>query len=184
MNLDTFLWILGRVAGLSSFAALAIAVLTGIALRSALLDRLASNRALKTTHEFTSVLWIPLGILHIASLLLDGTARLQPWDAVVPFIAGAYDLPGRLAIGLGTLAFDLVLVVAISAWLRSRMNGTLWYWLHRLSYVAFALLFLHAVLSGTDFSDPVVSSITWSSAFALMVFSLARLLWGRLPAAR
>lgn len=181
MTVDSFLWILGRVAGLSSFAALAIAVLTGLALRSALLDRVASNRALKATHEFTTVLWIPLGLLHVAALLLDGTARLQPWDAVVPFIA-AYDPAGRLAIGLGTMAFDLVAIVAISAWLRSRLKAALWYWLHRLSYLAFALLFLHAILSGTDFSDPVVSAITWSSAFGLMVFSLARLLWGRLPA--
>ncbi len=54
--------------------------------------------------------------------------------------------------------------------------------MHRLSYLAFALVFLHAVLSGTDFSDPVVSAITWGTAAALLTLGLARVLGGRLPA--
>jgi DMSO/TMAO reductase YedYZ heme-binding membrane subunit len=62
------------------------------------------------------------------------------------------------------------------------MNGTLWKWLHRLAYVAFALVFVHAILSGTDFSDPIVSAITWSAAAMLLVLGLARVFWGRLPA--
>jgi DMSO/TMAO reductase YedYZ heme-binding membrane subunit len=62
------------------------------------------------------------------------------------------------------------------------MPSELWKWLHRLSYVAFALIFLHAVLSGTDFSDPIVSAITWSTAAMLAVLALARAFWGRLPA--
>jgi DMSO/TMAO reductase YedYZ heme-binding membrane subunit len=55
-------------------------------------------------------------------------------------------------------------------------------WIHRLTYVAFALVFLHAVLSGTDFSDPFVSAITWGSAAALLTLTVVRLLGGRLPA--
>jgi hypothetical protein len=38
------------------------------------------------------------------------------------------------------------------------------------------------VLSGTDFSDSLVSAITWGSAAALVTLSLARVLGGRLPA--
>ena len=62
------------------------------------------------------------------------------------------------------------------------MRKNLWLWVHRMAYVAFALIFLHAVLSGTDFSDPAVSAITWGSAAALLTLAVARLLGGRLPA--
>jgi DMSO/TMAO reductase YedYZ heme-binding membrane subunit len=62
------------------------------------------------------------------------------------------------------------------------MNKELWLWMHRLAYVAFALIFLHAVLSGTDFSDPVVSAITWAAAAMLLFLALVRAIWGRLPA--
>lgn len=172
------LWSLARVAGLASFVALSISLLTGLALRTAVLDWLGSNRVLRSTHEYTAVLWIPLGLLHISALLLDQTARIRPLDLVVPFLAPY----GAFPIGLGTLTFELFAVVAVTGWLRRRLNAELWQWLHRLSYGAFALLFLHALLGGTDFSDPLVSAFTWSVAAVLATLSVARLVWGRLPA--
>ena len=181
MTLDQFFWVLGRVGGLSSFAALSISLVTGVAIRSGLLGPLAANRALKAAHEFTAILWIPLGGLHVVSLVFDQTARLSPLDVVVPFLSG-YDAAGRLALGLGTVAFDLFALVAITGWLRGRMERRAWTWIHRLAYPAFAVMFLHAVLGGSDFSSPEVSALTWSTAFALGVLSLARVVWGRLPA--
>ena len=178
MDLGLFLWVLARVAGLTSFVALSISLLTGLALRTAVLDWLGSNRALRSTHEYTAVLWIPLGLLHLGSLVLDQTARIRPVDLFVPFLVPY----GTLPIALGTVAFELFAVVAVTGWLRRRLRVGLWQWLHRLSYAAFALLFLHAVLGGTDFSDPLVSAFTWSLAAVLGTLSLARLLWGRLPA--
>jgi sulfoxide reductase heme-binding subunit YedZ len=124
------------------------------------------------------VLWIPLAVLHLAALLLDRTSRIAFIDLVLPF----HSTYGTLGIGLGTLAVDLLIVVTVTAWLKKRMPGGLWQWMHRLAYVAFALIFLHAVLSGTDFSDPFVSAITWSAAAMLLVLALARAFWGRLPA--
>src|SRR3982074_2680111 len=99
MTADQLFWILARVAGLSSYAALAIALVTGIALRTAVLDWMGSNRALRALHEYTTVLWIPLAVLHILSLLLDKTARIGLLDVVIP-LHSSY---GVLGIGLGAL---------------------------------------------------------------------------------
>jgi len=178
MTTDQFLWVLARVAGLSSYAALGIALITGIALRTAVLDWLGSNRALRGLHEYTTVLWIPLAGLHLLSLLLDTTARIGLLDLVIPF----HSTYGTLAIGLGALSVDLLMLVTVTAFLKQRMNKDVWLWLHRLAYPAFALLFLHAVLSGTDFSDPIVSAITWAAASMLLLLALVRAIWGRLPA--
>ena len=178
MDLDLFFWILSRVAGLSSFIALAISLLTGVALRTAVLDWLGSNRVLKSVHEYTAVLWIPLGLLHLVSLLLDHTARIGFLDLVIPFRVPY----GTLSIGLGTLAFEIFVIVAVTGWMKKRLSTNLWQWLHRLSYVGFALLFVHALQGGTDFSDPVISAMTWSVALGLGMLSLARVVWGRLPA--
>jgi sulfoxide reductase heme-binding subunit YedZ len=178
MTADQFFWVLSRVAGLSSYAALAIALVTGIALRTAVLDWLGSNRALRSLHQYTTVLWIPLAGLHLLSLLLDATARIGWLDLVVPF----HSTYGTLAIGLGALSVDVLVIVTITAFFKRRMNKNLWLWVHRTAYVAFALIFLHAVLSGTDFSDPIVSAITWAAAAMLLLLALARAIWGRLPA--
>jgi DMSO/TMAO reductase YedYZ heme-binding membrane subunit len=178
MTTDQFFWVLARVAGLSSYAALAVALITGIALRSAVLDWMGSNRALRALHEYTTVLWIPLAAIHLLSLLLDKTARIGLLDLVVPF----HSSYGTLAIGLGALSVDILLVVTVTAFFKRRMNKSVWLWLHRLAYAAFALTFLHAVLSGTDFSDPLVSAITWAAGAMLLFLALARAIWGRLPA--
>ena len=179
MTTDQLLWVLARVSGLASYAALSIALLTGIALRTAVLDWLGTNRALRSLHEYTTWLWISLGVLHIGGLLLDHTARIGVLDVGIPFRAPY----GTLAVGLGTLSVDVLIVVTVAAWLKRRMRPAWWRWVHRLSYVAFALMFLHAVLSGTDFSDPAVSAITWGAAAALLALAMVRALWGRLPAA-
>ena len=178
MSADQFLWVLARVAGLASYASLAMALLTGIALRTAVLEWLGSNRALRSLHEYTTVLWIPMGVVHVGALLLDQTARIGLIDVVLPFLTRY----GSLAIGLGTLAVDLLIVVTITALLKRRFQPGLWRWLHRLAYVAFAFVFLHAILSGTDFSDPAVSAITWGAAAGLVALAGARAIWGRLPA--
>ncbi len=178
MTTDQFFWVLARVAGLSSYAALAIALVTGIGLRTAVFDWLGSNRLVRSLHEYTIVLWIPLAGLHVVSLLLDTTARLGLLDVFVPF----HSSYGTLGIGLGALSLDILAVVSVTAYLKRRMSKELWLWIHRLSYAAFALIFLHAVLSGTDFSDPVVSAITWGTAAALLTLGVARVLGGRLPA--
>ena len=178
MTADQFLWVLARVSGLASYAALAIALISGIALRTAVLDWLGSNRVLRALHEYTTVLWIPLAAIHLGSLLLDSTARIGLADLVVPFRA-TY---GTLAIGLGTLAVDLLVVVTVTALLKRHIGPDVWKWLHRLAYAAFALVFFHAALGGTDFSDPIVSAIGWSAAAILLALGLARAAWGRLPA--
>ena len=175
---DQFFWVLARVAGLSSYAALAIALVTGIALRTAVFDWLGSNRVVRSLHEYTVVLWVPLGAIHVGSLLLDSTARIGWLDVFVPF----HSSYGTLAIGLGALSLDVLLIVSVAAYFRRRMRSETWLWIHRLSYGAFALVFLHALMSGTDFSDPLVSAITWGSAAALLTLAVARLLGGRLPA--
>jgi methionine sulfoxide reductase heme-binding subunit len=177
VNTDLFFWFLARVAGLSAYAALAIALLTGLSLRLGVLGRLAPGRSLRSLHEFTAVLWMPLGLLHVASLLLDGTARIRPLDLVVPFQVSY----GRIALGLGTVSLLLIAAVALTGWLRQRMPAVAWQWTHRLSYAAFGTIFAHAALAGTDFSDPAVSALTWATAAMLALLALARLAWGRLP---
>jgi predicted ferric reductase len=178
VNSDELLWVVARAAGLASFFALSISLLSGLALRTAVLDWVGSNRALRSLHEYTAVLWIPLGLIHLVAVLFDRTARLTPLDLVIPFRAPY----GAWAIGMGTLALELFVLVAVTGWLKKRIRAGLWQWLHRLAYVGFGLLFVHATLAGSDFSDPVVSALTWSVAASLAVLSLARAVFGRLPA--
>ena len=170
-------WVVARAAGLTSYGALCIAILSGIALRTSILDFLATNRALRSLHEFMTWIWIPLGAAHAIALVIDRTARIEPLHLFVPFTTDY----GRLAIGLGAISLDLVVLVVVSGWLRERMDLRQWRLLHRLSYPAFVVLFLHAVLSGTDFDSPLVSAISWSAGAGVALLAASRVVFGRLP---
>jgi predicted ferric reductase len=172
-----FIWIVARATGVAAYIAVCLSILSGLALRTSVLDFLAKNRALRSLHDFMTWVWIPLGGLHVVALLADKTAYIDPLDVVVPFQV-TY---APLAIGLGTLSLDIIVLVTVTSWLRRRMDDRLWRWIHRSSYVAFVTMFVHALMSGTDFSSPLISTVTWSAALGIGLLAMARILFGRLP---
>ena len=168
--MDLFFWKLARASGLAAYAALCIAVLTGLAPRTQALGFLAQNRAIRALHDWTPWIIVPAALTHVVALILDATARISLWDVFVPFQA-TY---GQVAIGLGTISLDLLVVVLVTTWMRRSISNRAWQLFHRLSYLGFTAMFLHAVLAGTDLTSPVISALTWAAALAVAYYSLER----------
>lgn len=176
MSLDQLLWVTSRAAALTAFFVIAAALVTGQALRSAMFDGALRNRDLSSLHRFLTVCWVPFVALHVLAMTLDAVARVGPLDLVIPFRISYAALP----IGLGTIGFDLLLIVTITAYLRSHLDPTAWRWLHRLSYVMFGVFLLHALLAGTDFARPIVLAPAAAVVVFIAITSAARLVFGRL----
>jgi len=68
----------------------------------------------------------------------------------VPFI-GAYH---PLEMGLGALAFDLLLAVLVTSALRARLSFPTWRLVHWLAYVCWPIAMVHGFLIGTDRREP------------------------------
>jgi sulfoxide reductase heme-binding subunit YedZ len=168
---DLWLWYAARVAALSAFVVLAAALLTGSAIRTGYLSAIARNRAVVAVHAFLSWFWVPLVALHITCIVLDASARIRPLDLVVPFQV-AY---APIAVGLGTVGFLLLSLVALTSALRRFLPARLWIWIHRLSYPMFAVFMVHAQLAGSDFSSAPVSVVGWATLGLLAVLTLPRL---------
>jgi methionine sulfoxide reductase heme-binding subunit len=179
MTLDQALWETARAAALAAFFVLSAAIISGQALRSAILEGAMRNRELVNLHRFLTLCWVPLVALHILSITLDSVARVSPLDLLVPFRLSYAALP----VGLGTLGFDLLLVVTATSFLRQRLDPLTWRWLHRLSYPMFLLFATHGLLAGTDFSRSVVLAPAAGVIVFIAVVTLARLLFGRLNSA-
>jgi predicted ferric reductase len=176
VSLDQLLWLTSRAAALTAYFVLAAALLTGQALRNAMLEGVVRNRDLSNLHRFLTVCWVPFVALHVLAMTLDAVARIGPLDLVIPFRVSYAALP----IGLGTIGFDLLLIVTIAAYLRSHLDPTAWRWLHRLSYVMFGVFLLHALLAGTDFARPVVLAPAAGVVAFIVITSAARLAFGRM----
>jgi sulfoxide reductase heme-binding subunit YedZ len=178
MTFDTnVIWIIARSTGTAALVALTLSVLTGIALRTGTFAWLSHNRGVRVVHGFLTVLWIPLGLGHVIALLFDKYAQVGLLDLVIPF-GVSY---GRLAIGLGTISAQLIVVVLISTWLRSSLTLGQWRAFHRLSYVAFVAAFAHGIMSGTDLANPVVAALAWITAALVGLVALRRVTRARIP---
>jgi methionine sulfoxide reductase heme-binding subunit len=133
---------------------------------------LGPRRGVVGLHEYSSALWLPLGLVHLGGLLVDRVAGLGWLDLVVPFRVPY----GELAVGLGTIAFDLLLVVLLTSWFRAYFRPETWLTLHHLAYVALVLSFLHGALAGTDFNAWPIALFGWGGLAALAVFTAGRML--------
>jgi sulfoxide reductase heme-binding subunit YedZ len=176
VSLDQLLWLTSRAAALTAFFVIAAELLTGQALRTAMFDGAVRNRDLSNVHRFLTVCWVPFVVLHVLAMTLDAVARIGPLDVVIPFRVAYAALP----IGLGTIGFDLLLIVTVTAYLRSQLDPTAWRWLHRLSYVMFGVFLLHALLAGTDFARPIVLAPAAGVVAFIAISTVARLVFGRL----
>ncbi len=93
-----------------------------------------------------SLLGLAFLCVHIVTTIVDGFVSVSWWSVVVPF-ASQYR---TLWVALGTIAFDLTLVVIATSLVRLRMNVTAWRWLHYTVYVSWPLTWLHFLKTGTD----------------------------------
>ncbi len=141
-------WHLVRSAGMTAYSLLAASMLWGLFLSSRILKDWSPGPLSLLLHATTSWLAVVLAAAHALLLLFDGFYTYTLPDLIVPFI-GPYR---PFAVGLGVVAFWLVLAITVSFSLRKLIGRRNWLWLHYTSYGAFVLITIHALLAGTDAS--------------------------------
>jgi methionine sulfoxide reductase heme-binding subunit len=97
-------------------------------------------------HRNLSLLVLALLAVHILTAVLDSFAPIGLKDAVVPFVS-AYR---PLWLGLGALAFDLLLALAATSLLRRRLGYRAWRSVHWLAYGSWPLALTHGLGTGSD----------------------------------
>lgn len=157
---DQWSWYLVRAAGLTSFLLLVASMVWGVFLSSHLVKDWIPGTMSMLFHATTSWLAVVLMIAHMGLLLFDTYYTYAISDLLVPF-TGPYR---PFAVGLGIVAFWVILAVTISFSLRKLMSRRVWLWLHYTSYVAFGLVAVHALMAGTDVTRPAMVSILVGSA--------------------
>jgi methionine sulfoxide reductase heme-binding subunit len=97
-------------------------------------------------HRTVSLLVVVLVVVHVVTAAVDTFAPVRLLDAVVPF-ASAYR---PVWLGLGAVAFDLLLALVITSLLRSRLGARGWRAVHWLAYACWPVALVHALGSGSD----------------------------------
>ena len=127
----TTLWYITRGSGVVALVLLTVSVALGV-LTSL---RVGAGRwprfAVTSLHRNLTLLAIAFVAIHVVTTVTDGFAPIHLQDAMVPFLS-----PYRpIWLGLGTVAFDLLLAFVLTSYLRHRIGARMWRGVHWLAYV-------------------------------------------------
>ena len=129
---------------------------------------------LDSLHRNVSMLVLVFLGLHIITAALDSFAPISLLDAVLPFI-GSYR---PFWLGLGAVAFDLLLAVTITSLLRQRLGHRAWRITHWLAYACWPIALLHGLGTGSDVKSAWSLLLTAICVIAVAIAVCARTLPG------
>ncbi|WP_329123642.1 ferric reductase-like transmembrane domain-containing protein [Streptomyces sp. NBC_01465] len=148
------LWYVSRATGVVCLVLFTAVVLLGILVH--LRKRLPGLPRFGTVglHRTLSLLAVVFLAVHIGSSVFDSYVNISLLDVLVPF-ASDYQ---PLWLGLGTVAFDLMLAVVATSLLRRRIGHRVWRAVHWLAYLSWPVALVHGIGIGTDTG---VDWMTW-----------------------
>jgi hypothetical protein len=139
-------WYLARGTGAVALVLLTASVVIGI-LGSVRFSAARWPRfAIESVHRDVSLLVLVVLVIHIVTSVLDGFAPITLLDGVVPFVSGYRPL----WMGLGTLAFDLLIAIAVTSIVRRRLGYRAWRAVHWFAYASWPVAVLHGLGTGSD----------------------------------
>ncbi len=144
--MNELLWYLSRATGVVSIVLLTVVVVLGL---------VTSGRRRPTGDSATVVMalhrWLSLGmsvflLTHIATAVAETYVSIDLVSAVLPFTSG-YE---ALWVGLGTLAFDVLVAVVVTSLVRHRLAERTWRRVHLMSHTLWPMAIVHGLALGTS----------------------------------
>ncbi|MEZ0090757.1 ferric reductase-like transmembrane domain-containing protein [Streptacidiphilus sp. EB129] len=165
------LWYATRAGGTVALVLLTATVALGVAVGGRHAPRSVARFEISTLHRNLSVLTLVFLALHIVTAILDSFVHLGWLITVLPFTASYR----TLWLGLGTVAFDLLLAIAATSAVRLRIGQRRWKAVHWLAYASWPVAVFHAAGTGTDTTAPLQLAV-YGCCLAVVVVAV----WWRL----
>jgi DMSO/TMAO reductase YedYZ heme-binding membrane subunit len=103
--------------------------------------------------------------LHIVTAVVDPFTHLGWLPAVIPF-SSYYR---TIWLGLGTVAFDLLLAIAVTSLVRNYIGHAVWRAIHWLAYASWPIAVIHGFGAGTDAWSAWLLALTSACIVAVVV---------------
>lgn len=174
------LWYLNRGTGIVLLVLLTATTVLGVLALGGRPGRGLPRFVSQSLHRNLSLLSVLALVAHVVTAVADTFVDIRWWQALVP-VGATYE---PLYLGLGTLALDLVAVIALTSLLRTRLPHRAWYAVHLLAWGAWVLSVVHSVGIGTDLEAVPGAGPGWAvvpaavcvvAVVAAAVYRLARL---------
>lgn len=160
------LWYVTRGTGVVALLLLTASVILGVVSSLGWRTDHWPRFAVNVVHRNLTLLAVGFVVVHVVTTVLDAYAPVSIVAAVVPFVS-----PYRpVWLGLGAVAFDLLLALVASSLARAWIPTRAWRTVHWAAYVAWPVALLHAFGTG---SDARVGWFAWLGIACVVAVALA-----------
>jgi sulfoxide reductase heme-binding subunit YedZ len=169
------LWYLTRGTGVISLVLLTASVALGVSEVVRFATPGWPRFVLAALHKNVALLATAFVAVHVLTAVLDSFASISFADVLVPFV-GNYR---PLWLGLGTVAFDLLLALIVTSLLRERIGYRAWRVVHWSAYACWPVAFLHSLGTGSDTRYQWAAAVNVACLVAVLLAVLFRIGWTR-----
>lgn len=159
------LWYFTRASGIVALVLLSFTVVLGVLGVSRWSSPRWPRFVTAGLHRNLSLVVVLVVGIHIITAELDTFAPVGWLAVIVPF-ASSYR---PLWMGLGTLAFDMLLAVVVTSLLRSHLGYRAWRVVHWLAYISWPVALVHGLGTGTDPRIGWVQLLTIACAITVLL---------------
>lgn len=162
-------WYSARAGAMVAYILLTAVVLVGLAMSGR--ERIDGwpRFALEGVHRFLGALTGLFISLHVFALAFDAEANLPLGSLIVPFLSSYRPF----WTGIGIVAAELLLALAVANHYRDRISYTTWRRLHYLNFAVWIAATGHGIGAGTD-TGSFPFAVVYGTAIACVVALTAR----------
>jgi methionine sulfoxide reductase heme-binding subunit len=143
-------WYAARAAGVTAYLLLSTVVVLGMTMASKKSLVRWPRFALEDVHRFGGLLVGTLIGIHVVTVAVDQWLPFTLQSLIVPFTSRYRPI----WVGLGVVAAELLLALAVTNHYRNRLSHRFWRRAHYLNLVVWSAATVHGIGSGTDRSSP------------------------------
>jgi hypothetical protein len=122
-------------------------------------------------HRNLALLTVAFLTVHIGSSVIDAFAGIGWLDAIIPFVS----VYKPFWLGLGAIAFDLLLALVVTSLLRATIGMRLWRGVHWFAYLCWPVALVHGLGIGTDSRGGWALLVTVACFVAVAIAGIYRL---------
>lgn len=163
-------WYLTRASGVVGYLLMTASTLWGLLLSTKLAKQLVPPWLSLAMHNYLSWAAIGLAAFHAFVLLFDSYYTYTVANLLIPF-TGPYN---PMWVGIGTIGFYIMLITAVSFYVRKQIGQKNWRRLHYLTFIAYIMSTLHGFMAGTD--SALLLPVYIGSGLATLFLTLYRIL--------
>lgn len=166
-------WYLSRSSAMVGYALLWISVVLGLLITNRMARVWPGGPLAVDLHQFTSLLGYAFAFFHVFILLGDHYINFTLAQLLIPFASVNFS---PVWVGLGQVAFYLMMPVTFSFYVRKQIGPAVWRALHYATFLVYSFITVHGLLAGTDTASSLSMLFYAVTGLSVIFFTFYRIL--------